>query len=156
MKKQINYPIKVLKRRMAKKNYEPFALDCKTGEPVKVGKGKSESFIFLIMQLLFILFAMGLVYFTVAQPLIQTTQARSAVENSISEIGGDDYDIVKDLYNRGTVISKTMDGNIISLVIDIEVAEMREALNLAFSISTVKEVYTDGRTLTVTFLSSDK
>ena len=156
MKKQINYPIKVLKRRMSKEDYEPFALDCNTGEYLEVKRGKGECLAFLLLQLLFIVASLAIVYFTIAQPLIQTTQARSTVETTLANLGGEDTETVKLLKNSGTLVSESLDGNLINLVINVDVGELQDALKLAFSISTVKEVYTDGKTLTVTFLSSGK
>jgi len=156
MKSQFNYPIKILKKRMTKEDYTPFVIDCETGNALKVSDGKSEVFAFFLMQVVFVLLTLWMVFFVVAQPLMQTTNAREIVQESIHSLGGEDVEVVKQLENKGEVISENLDSNVISLVIKVDMGELQKALKLAFSISTIKEVYTDGNTIAISFLSSDK
>ena len=155
MNKQFNYPIKVLKRKFNQKGYKPFIVDCSTGQRLKVPTDKLEPFLFFIMQLLFIVVAFGLVYFVIAQPVLETSQSKSAVNDAIGAMSLDDSKALQKLMNTGTVVSETTNDNIVSITIDVDRGQFNQAFKQAFNVSTVKEVYTDGEIIVVTFLSSE-
>lgn len=89
-------------------------------------------------------------------PIIQTIEARHSVEKSIERLAEADSSTIQQLQQQGTIVSESLEGNIITIVLKVERKQLEESLGLAFSLSGVKEVSTDGKTIAVSFISSAK
>lgn len=151
-----HYPIKVIRKKLSSPNYKPLATDCTTGGSIKLKSSGKDSLKFLILQLVLVIIPLLLVHVIVIDPLIQTSISRSAVEESLVSLSKEDSKAVSTLKNRGAVVSESIDGGLVTLIIDMEKQEMQKSLELAFSLTTLKEVSTDGKTISVSFVSSAK
>ncbi|MFF2798201.1 hypothetical protein, partial [Lysinibacillus xylanilyticus] len=63
---------------------------------------------------------------------------------------------INQLRSQGEVVSENFEDGLVTLVIKINRKHLQESLRLAFLLTTVKEVSTDGKTIAVTFISSAK
>lgn len=151
-----HYPIKVIRKKLVKPNYKPIAVDCSTGGSIKLNSTNRDSFRFLGFQIVLLIIPLLLVHFIVIDPLIQTSMARSAVEDSLESLSKEDANTIAKLQTKGNLVSESTDSGLVTLVVSMEKTEMKESLELAFSLTTLKEVSTDGKTISVSFLSSGK
>lgn len=150
------YPIKVIKKKMLLPNYKPVAIDCVTGDSIKLASTKKESAVNFIVQVTLLLVAITTMYFVVIDPVVRTVASNFKVEDNINSLGRVDTATIAKLRARGTLVSETTDNNAVNLTLRIDKAAMQECLDLALSLSTVKEVSTDGDNISIIFLSSAK
>lgn len=151
-----HYPIKVIRKKFTSPSYKPVAIDCNTGETLKLNSSRKDYIKTFGIQLLLLIVPLLLLHFIVLDPVIQTTISRSAVEDSLVSLSKEDSAVIRTLKDGGVLVSENIDSGLVTLIIEMEKPEMQKSLELAFSLTTLKEVSTDGKTISISFLSSDK
>lgn len=149
-----NYPMRVLKKKMDAPDYKPFAVNCTTGQAIDLQSNKLDNIMYRLIQLLFVLTAVAFLYVILVQPVLATSQARDSVNQSLSALGGEDTRTLAKLRQSGEVVSEAVDNGLVTMVVNTDRSRLQENLQLAFALTTVREVYTDGKTIAITFVSS--
>lgn len=149
-----NYPIKVLKKKFKTEGYKPFVLDSETGHSANLPSTKGKELTITLLRLSALLLALAFLVTIVLSPVAQTFKANSEVRLALSSLGTEEASLLKRIKHEHRVISETVDGDLITLSIANDRGEIRNILEVAFKLKGVKEVYTDGKTVVITFVSS--
>lgn len=152
-----NYPIRVLKKKMNSPDFKPYALDCTTGNEIKVKSSNTGGIFAFLFTLIMIIIATTLIYIIVVEPIGKTYIAKSEANEVIASLGGNDKGILRKMEAQSQVISKDLNNGLLQITFNTSsVAEHRSLLKLAFGLSGLKEVYSDGSSLAITLLSSEQ
>ena len=149
-----NYPIRVLYRKLADPNYEPFAVDCSTGQRIELPKGTTGKHKHILKYVVAVILTVLVLYLVVLSPVYQTTVSRYEADKLISSLNTNEIAVVNRLKKQGEILSKTTQNSAVTIHLKVDKSKVDETLAVAFSLPSLKEVTTDGDTIAITFMSS--
>ena len=152
---QFHYPVRVIKNKIKSPNYKPLIVDCTTGHAIAQKSGKAEKVWFNTIKGLFSLTSVAFIYFILLSPVIETAFANSEVNSSIQEMSAADKNTLNNLRQTYTVVAETKTNAIVNIILKVDKPYTKEVLGKAFSLDGLKEVYTDGTTVSISFVTSD-
>lgn len=150
-----NYPVKVLKKKLSKEDYKPFAIDCGTGSIIKLERGIKTTARSFLVPIAVVLTTVTIAYFVIIEPLVQTTKYRGEIDEVMATMQTATKDTVESFKSTGEVDSEYSENGLITITLDLDKTPVSESIKKAMEIETIKEVTTDDKTITVTFLSSE-